>query len=69
MKVIATVTGPLKKYVGKLSKGDREIYTETIHLGKEVLVSQITGVRDYPIEPQVIQYIRLNKYSKTYTFG
>lgn len=36
MKVIATVTGPLKKYVGK-----------------EVLVSQITGVRDYPIEPQI----------------
>jgi len=36
MKVIATVTGPLKKYVGK-----------------EVLVSQITGVRDYPVEPQI----------------
>jgi len=36
MKVIGTVTGPLKRYVGK-----------------EVLVSQITGVRDYPIEPQI----------------
>lgn len=36
MKVIGTVTGPLKKYIGK-----------------EVLVSQISGVRDYPVEPQI----------------
>ena len=56
MKVIATVTGPLKKYVGEFSKFGVRL-NSSIYPGKEVLVSQITGVRDYPVEPQVTQFV------------
>ena len=56
MKVIATVTGPLKKYVGEFSKFGVRV-NSSIYPGKEVLVSQITGVRDYPVEPQVTQFV------------
>ena len=56
LKVIGTVTGPLKKYVGKNFKF--KFLQNFINLfisnsGKEVLISQIRGGEDCPIKPQV----------------
>ena len=56
LKVIGTVTGPLKKYVGKNFKF--KFLQNFMNLfisnsGKEVLVSQIRGGEDCPIKPQV----------------
>ena len=54
MKVIATVTGPLKKYVGKDFHFKFIFRFKTLLFsGKEVLVSQMRGGEDCPIKPQV----------------
>ena len=61
MKVIATVTGPLKKHVGRF-----QIMRNLVPLlfpGKDVLVSQISRVMDYPIEPQVTHRLVLLYYN------
>ena len=79
MKVIATVTGPLKKYVGEFSKKilRLKVFSSMAYLGKEVLVSQITGVRHYPVEPQVTQFVSFkfrltsisSKFNRLFTPG
>ena len=52
MKIIATVLGPLKKYVGEIP--DYQIFVINNHtLGKEVLVSQMNDGQECPIQPQV----------------
>ena len=52
MKVIGTVLGPLKKYVGKWKISHNEKLKSFV-LGKEVLVSQIDDGKMCPIKPQV----------------
>lgn len=52
MKIIATVLGPLKKYVGEIP--DYKIFVINNHtIGKEVLVSQMNDGQECPIQPQV----------------
>ena len=61
MKVIATVTGPLKKYVGKDLHFKLIFSFKTLSFpGKEVLVSQMRGGEDCPIKPQVNMVIISN---------
>jgi len=52
MKIIATVLGPLKKYVGEIP--DYKIFVINNHtIGKEVLVSQMNDGQECPIQPQI----------------
>ena len=54
MKLIATVTGPLKKYVGKIFFQILQIDLSFFeNIGRDVLVTKIRWGTECPIEPQV----------------
>ena len=65
MKIIATVLGPLKKYVGEIHDLQiTRIFVMNYHtLGKEVLVSQMDDCKECPVQPQVLRNIFINQFS------
>ena len=55
LKVIGTVIGPLKKHVGKCMINTHRPYYRSLFTGKEVLISELDGAEQFPIQSQVWQ--------------